>query len=369
MTKKKSLFIKSLLIFISFIFFIGCAFGGNKVLENQSLNESINTLADNYISIKGNVGLVIGIINGDNSEIYGFGKINNDSDEKPDGDTIFEIGSITKVFTTTILSDMVKDGLVKLDDPIQKYLGDLVHVPKSNKEITFKDLATHTSGLPANPDNLSQYTVDESNPFADYTEDNLYEFLNNYKIGSQIGVKYEYSNTAMGLLGHILSLKAGVPYEQLVVDRICSKLGMNDTVITLSPEQRKRLAQGYSENGEPVSNWDFKVLAGAGALRSSANDMVKFLSVNMGLNETDLVDVMKDCHQIYMSDGFSYIGLGWIKTPLDASKYVIWHNGGTGGYRSFIGFVEGTKTGIVALSNSTYQVDDMAIQILKKLNN
>src|SRR5262249_20556032 len=155
------------------------------------------------------------------------GRLAEDNDRHPDEDTIFEIGSITKVFTGLLLAEMVERGLVKLDDPIQKYLP--VPVPQ---EITLLHLATHTSGLPCDPPGWKPRN--NNNPFADYGTKELYAFLSSWRLEREIGTRYSYSNLGMGLLGHLLSLRVNMSFEDLVTRRICDPLGMDDTRIHLS---------------------------------------------------------------------------------------------------------------------------------------
>src|SRR5215510_6730008 len=224
---------------------------------------------------KKGVAIVVGLVDESGSKVISYGKMGVDDPRPVDGDTVFEIGSISKVFTAILLADMVERGEVGLNDPISKYLPKSVRTPTRNgKEITLFDLATQSSGLPRMPANFTP--KDMSNPFADYSVDQMYEFLSGYTLTRDISEKYEYSNFGMGLLGHILALKAGTDYETLVLTRICKPLKMESTTIKLSPELRSRLAAGHSAALKPVANWDIPSLAGAGALRSTTNDMLKF---------------------------------------------------------------------------------------------
>ena len=200
------------------------------------------------------------------------------------GDTIFEIGSATKVFTSLLLADMVQRGEVALNDPVAKFLPAGVSVPERNgRQITLVDLATHTSGLPRLPANLNP--KDPNNPYADYTPEQLYQFLSSYQLPRDIGAQYEYSNLGGGLLGFALARRAGMSYEALVKSRICDPLGMKDTGITLTPEMKARFAVGHDQGLARVENWDLPTLAGAGALRSTANDLLAFVSANIGLTK------------------------------------------------------------------------------------
>ncbi|MGO9536280.1 MAG: serine hydrolase domain-containing protein, partial [Limisphaerales bacterium] len=330
--------IRSSIIVILFL----CAARFLRAAEALPSDSEIEAILRERIDIgKQSVGIVIGIVDEKGPRIIRYGKVSRDNDRTVDGDTVFEIGSATKVFTGLLLADAVERGEMKLDDPISKYLPLSVKVPARNgRQITLLDLATHTSGLPRLPDNLAP--KDENNPYADYTIEQMFAFLSGYTLPRDIGVTYEYSNLGVGLLGHILVLKAGTNYETLVLQRICRPLGMTNTLITLTPELKARLATGYNAAGEPVPNWDMPTLAGAGALRSTANDMLKFVAANLGLAKSDLWPAMQlaqaprhEASSPAMPD--TQIGLCWHVSNQFGTE-VIWHNGGTGGYHSFIGF-------------------------------
>src|SRR5450755_4071616 len=220
----------------------------------------IRSILENRIDLgKKAAGMVAGTIDEKGRVVTGYGKVALDSDRKPDGDTVFEIGSITKVFTSLLLADMVERGEVKLDDPVSKFLPPTVTVPSRNgRQITLLDLSMQISGLPRLPDNMKP--ADAANPYADYDAAKLYEFLSRYKLTRDIGEKYEYSNLGVGLLGHALALKAGLSYEQLVRRRVLEPLGMTSTSVTLSDSQKKRLATGYDSALSPVKNWDLDAL-------------------------------------------------------------------------------------------------------------
>jgi serine-type D-Ala-D-Ala carboxypeptidase/endopeptidase len=308
--------------------------------------------------------IVVGIVDERGARIISQGTVSWTDARPVDGDTIFEIGSITKVFTTEVLADMVTKGEVKLDDPVAKYLPATVKVPERNgRQITLLDLATHSSGLPRLPDNLAP--ADASNPYADYTVKQLYEFLSGHTLARDIGAKYEYSNLGMGLLGHTLALKAGQSYEVMVKERLLKPLGMEHTAITLSADARQQLAPGHNKQGRAVSNWDFPTLAGAGALRSNGKDMLKFITANLKLDNADLKAAMELAQLPRPDTGAGpKIGLGWhISTSYGAE--ITWHNGGTGGYRSFTGFDKARQRAVVVLSNSENGIDDIGLHWLE----
>jgi len=310
------------------------------------------------------VGIAVGLIDEQGSTVVGYGKLSKTDARQPDGKTVFEIGSITKVFTSILLADMVRRGKLSLDDPVQKFLPDTVHVPeRDDTPITLYHLATHTSGLPRMPTNFAP--ADPTNPYADYTVEQMYEFLSGAELTGRPGDNAAYSNLGVGLLGHILAEQAGSDYETLMRKRIAKPLKMTDTVITLTPELEERLAQGHDASLEPTANWDIPTLAGAGALRSTIDDMLLFLAANMGLTKSRIFGAMEDSHQAREEFGGdeTQIGLGWIIAQ-EYGNTLHFHNGGTGGYHSFAGFDKQRKVGVVVLSNSINDIDDIGFHLL-----
>jgi CubicO group peptidase (beta-lactamase class C family) len=312
------------------------------------------------------VGIVVGVITPQERRIVAYGHLAQGDQRPLNGDTIFEIGSATKVFTALLLADMAQRGQVALEDPVAKYLPKTVKMPERNgHSITLVDLATHTSGLPRLPGNMTP--KDPGNPYADYTVDQLYQFLSSYQLTRDIGSQYEYSNLGGGLLGHALALRTGTDYESLVISRICDPLDMKSTSITLTPEKKARLAVGHDAGMRPVENWDIPTLAGAGALRSTANDLLNFLAANLGYRKSPLAPAMAAMLKTRRSTGRDglEIALGW-HIYTSNGKEIIWHNGGTGGYRSFMGYDPVARFGVVALSNAetTVGVDDIGRHLL-----
>ena len=311
------------------------------------------------------VGMVVGVIDSTGRRVVAYGKTAKDG--KPvDANTVFEIGSVTKVFTSLLLADMVQRGEVALTDPVSKYLPPNVKMPEhGGKKITLVDLATQTSGLPYMPSNMNP--KDPTNPFADYTVAQLYEFLATVQLTRNIGSTYEYSNLGVGLLGHVLARRAGADYETLVRTRILEPLEMKSTAITLSKAMKDRLAIGHDAALHPVANWDVATLSGAGALRSTANDLLTFVGTNIDLQKSPLRSSMAAMIVTRRPTGTPNleIALGWHIWTRDGHE-IIWHNGSTGGYRTWIGFELKSRTGVVVLSNTwtTAGVDDIGLHLL-----
>ena len=341
---------------------------GLSAITNAQTNladDQIRQLIKEQAEQKNIPSIVVGIIDENGKRVICYGKPNKDQDIQADGNTLYEIGSITKVFTSLVLEDMAEHDELDVNDPISKYLPPNVKTPaKDGKEITLLDLSSQISGLPRMPNNFAP--KDFSNPFADYTPEKLYAFLSSYKMTRVIGEKYEYSNVGVGLLGHILTLIENTDYETIVLKHICEPLNMKSTVVNITTELKTRLATGYNQAGSPVKNWDFSALAGAGALKSSVNDMLIFLEANMGLVKTKLLPAMKKIQQPRHDTGVPdlEIAMGW-HIWNKFNKQIIWHNGGTYGYRTFIGFDKENKKGVVVLSNSAAGVDDIGLHLLE----
>ncbi|UJP05623.1 MAG: beta-lactamase family protein [Nitrosomonas sp.] len=320
---------------------------------------------------KQSVGIVVGIIGQEGRRIIAHGHFGTNDPRLVDGNTLYEIGSITKIFTALVLADMVQHGELALTDPVAKYLPKGVNVPQCiGKEITLLDLATHMSGLPYMPDNFAPANPD--NPYVDYSVEYLYDFLSGYQLTRDVGSEREYSNLGYGLLGHVLARRAGTDYETLVRERILMLFGMKDTGITLSSEMNARLAVGHNSALDAHPNWDNPTLTGAGALRSTANDLLTFLEVALGIKKTPLAPAFAVMSVLRgpivqgpIEIGDYGMGLGW-GIMKSGDNELIWHSGTTGGYQSFIGFLPKMNVGIVALTNSRTDVgiDDIAQHLL-----
>ena len=316
------------------------------------------------------VGIVVGLTGPGGRRIIGYGRRDSGDDAPLAAHTMFEIGSISKVFTSLILADMVTRHEVALIDPIEKFLPAGVTAPTRNgKSITLEDLSTHMSGLPRLPTNMKP--TDPTNPYADYSVDQLYQFLSTYTLTREIGSQYEYSNLGGGLLGHLLARRAGQSYEALVRERITGPLGMPNTSIALTSDQRARLAVGHDTQLKPVPNWDVPTLAGAGALRSCADDMMTFLEAAMGAKPIPLASAFRTMLATRRPTGNPNmeVALAWHILSRNGRE-IVWHNGGTGGYRSFIGYDKAAGVGVVVLSNTSTAtgVDDIGLHLLDARN-
>lgn len=351
--------------------------------QNELSDSEIETILRSRVMDGKGVGMVAAIVDEKGSRIVAFGHPNKQSTQALDGNSVFEIGSVSKVFTTTLLADMVERGEIRLYDPASKFLPNTVFVPVRNgKEITLKDLATHSSGLPENPGNFLPKSViarklvtcwfcgfDEmvTSRFESYSVEEMYKALSGYRLTRDIGSEFEYSNFGLALLGHILELRGEADYETLVKTRIAQPLQMTSTAVKLTPEMTEHLANGHDENGKPTPSWEMPKFAGAGGLRSTANDLVKFMQANLGLVPSPLSAAMDRTQQTQFQCCGKHptleMGLGWFLYPEYNGK-VIGHGGSTGGYRTKMLLDRERRRGVVVLANSSILVNDIAFHLL-----
>jgi CubicO group peptidase (beta-lactamase class C family) len=397
-------------------------------MNELQLHDLMQRYVSKYLESARSVGLGMAVVAGESAHLSGGGRLSGNDSAPPADNTLFEIGSITKVFTAMLLAEMHLAGAVGLNDRVNQHLPPQGRLAcRGGDDVTLLHLATHSSGLPRLPANLSWSRLGSDNPYADYSADELYAALACCRLKYRPGTRTLYSNLGSGLLGHILSQVGGASYEQLVTERILQPLGMHDTVIRLSDEQRMRLAPGHAE-GEPVSNWDFQVLAGAGAFRSTTRDMVRFLRANIDPGATPLPEVFElvqrlqtrfqwkwyrdfgclgpvtflslaglmrwqtfglplwarvtipfavpasllTLWQFEIIGGLDDMALGWHFDRLghddaEPDEWALWHNGGTGGYASYLAFSRRHRIGVVLLANSDHEPDPVGRALLMEL--
>jgi len=314
------------------------------------------------------VGACVGIHIGGSDWIKGYGRVKLDSDVAPDAETVYELASISKVFTGVLLAQMAMSGDVSLEQPVRELLPDSLIVPTfEGNEIRLHHLSSQNSGLPRMPANF--HPADDKNPYADYTVEKLYEFLGQCKLKSRPGEKYAYSNLGVGLLGHSLALKAGKSYEELLVERILAPLEMNDTRVVFTERMLAHEAPPHDKDRAPTSHWDIPTFAGAGGLRSSVGDMMKFARANLGAPPSPLTTFMGESHKerIRVKENLG-VGLGWhLSTFKELDEPIIWHNGETGGFRTFFGLLKNRKIAVVVLCNTRFSMDEPGFNMLKQL--
>jgi CubicO group peptidase (beta-lactamase class C family) len=295
------------------------------------------------------VGAVVGVLEPAGTRIVTHGRSGAANGRPLDGDTVFQIGSVTKVFTGLLLADMVVRGQVELEDLVARYLPSGVRMPQRGRPITLLDLSKHWSGLPSMPTNFALDGQPE--PYAAYTDAQLYEFLSTYELPREPGTQ-SYSNLGVALLGRLLARHAGAEYEPFLKARVLEPLALRDTSVTLTADQRARLAPGHDRYREPVDTWELLAMPASGSLRSTVNDLLHFLAENVDGNSP-----FAEAMELMRTPGRS---LGWGRSTL-GGEGVYGHEGGKEGYRSAVVFNPRTRTGVVVLTNARSDDSPMAI--------
>lgn len=307
-----------------------------------------------------NTQLSIAVIQNGKTNYYGITKLNDTIKPIENQNKVFEIGSITKVFTSTVLASLVEDGKIKLTDKINSYYS----FPfKDNINLNFKELANHTSGLPRLPENLEP--TDENNPYKDYSKKEIDEYLKN--LMKLDGKTYDYSNLGAGLLGYTLGLSQKTSFQKLLQKKVFDKYKMKNS-FTSSQNLGNKLVKGLDENGKTVSNWDFDVLFGGGGILSTTEDLAKFANAQFNPKNKELALTRKSTFDI---DENMKIGLGWHLLKSNSGKDLVWHNGGTGGYSSSMTVNIQDKTAVIILSNVSdinENIDDLCFELINKMD-
>ncbi len=296
-------------------------------------------------------GVAIGVVQGGTRRVFAYGSAQPKS--------IFEIGSITKTFTGLVMAQLIVEGKIRPDEPVRELLPAGTVAKPPGTEITLLDLVTQHSGLPRMPDNFAP--TDPNNPYVDYHPANLYQFIAKHGVAKPVGAAFLYSNLGVGLLGQALADRAAMPYAGLVKEQVTAPLLLRDTVVSLSPEQQQRFIQGHTADHSPAHAWDLDALAGAGAIRSTAGDMLTYLEANLHPDKlppattasphgSTLPAAFAQSHQLRTEAGPGLqIAFAWL---YDTATGTYWHNGGTGGFSSFVFFNPASDCAGVVLVNT-----------------
>lgn len=388
--------------------------GSNFLFSQTTIGEYVDKYGERYVKKRKNYGLVIGIIKGEETLVKSYGQMSKKDKSKPDVNTVFEIGATTSVFTTTLMQLLADKNKFQQDDPVHSYLKKPINIPAfyplkcvdvnithevedlpiSGQRIyrcfedpmgrpeciSFCDLATHISGIRNSPKGWYKWKpVGKNrlgNQYKDGTIDEYYDRLGGIKLEYVPGTKYIYSDFGIALLGNIMSEIMQVSFEELLNEELLLPLGMLDTRFDFSKETNLRIAQGHSRKGKQVNHWNFEGMAPAAGLKSTMYDLLLFVKANLRMEKREFQNAFAEVQQNKVNVLFgkngrpTSMGYGWFTSTLntDTNLPVIWVNGGTGGFRSFIGFVKDTNTAIVILSNSANSVDEMGFEILEILN-
>lgn len=341
------------------------------VPSNNPLRNAIDSLVEKtvrpYVQQGPATGLAVGVLYMGKTYVYGYGTTGQ-GDRVPDGHTLFEIGSITKTFTATLIAACAARGICALEDPVSRYLPSARGLEKAGVPVTLLTLANHTSGLPRLPSDLftPAHAGRGDDPYARYDSLSLDVFLDTAILRSTPGEHMVYSNLGFGMLGRVLERLSGKPYNVVLQQELCGPLGLTETSQHLDSLQRRRLAVGHNAEGAVVRHWHFQSMAACGALRSSVTDLLRYLQAHIGEGHPDLDAAFRRCELISHRELGQAIGLGWFAVRGLPGAY--WHNGGTGGFRTYAAYNRAQKVAVVLLSSTSLPVDQQGDELLRTLS-
>lgn len=350
----------NLILFISF-FGIKDLWSQDKLYFDESISQSTaDTIRNFALTYPNETQLSIAIIKDDNVKFIGVKKSNGELISINNKDSVFEIGSITKVFTSTILVNLILNGKINPDEPISQALPfKLNQSKKDGKSITYKMLSNHTSGIPSAPDSIYEYIeINPENPWVDFNKEKFQQFLKtDMKLTSTPGTTWSYSNLGVALLGYLLEIKAGQPFDSLLQTLVFSKYGMKSST-TNREKIRNRLVNGHNEIGKPVLNWDCNAMSYAGACLSTTNDLSKYVLANFS---NDSILKLQQQRTFRVENNAIDLAYGW---HVFRNNGVIWyfHNGGTGGYHSNITMDLQKECAVIVLANCTFELEERYLE-------
>lgn len=369
------------------------------------LHQKVDSLAAYYIQ-NGYGALVIGVADNTDKKIFYYGETEKGNKQLPDSSSIFELGSISETFTSILFADMCMKGIVNSDDKLKMFLPinvpapvyqEIICRPAEEKtsgtlsqhdrgtvrftpyvcfpdpsakpqEIMLCDLATHTTGLPLYPYNYNPKIVT-----AGYSRESLYSFLKKFSFTQPIGYDYRYSYTGIILLGHALSQKMQTDFDSLLATRLLMPLALNNTCMQLSSEQQKKALTGYNINGNACTHRAYDITSPALGLKSSVSDMLKFLQLNISMQNDYYKNVFDYTHNARIllqgkKNKGKEIALGWKIDPIANNNKVVWQSSVQNGFSAYLGFIETKHCGVVVLSSCAKDVKPMAEEIINLMS-
>ena len=348
--------------------------GGDDALR-ASIEPDVKAVIDSLPA----AGLVVGVVQPSGNQVFGFGRRSLSQAGAPDGETVFEIGDMTQVFTGLLLARMVEQGVVQLDEPVLSLLPDTVSVPMyQGQAIELQHLATWSSGLPRLAEHPISPLLDLFPPFSRaapfHSRKWLYDLLSSLDISQAPGSHMDDSDLGMGLLGHALERAAKTDYETVLEREVCEPLGLRNTRVQLTPAMRSHLAEGMRMGwgayrgwrvASPVRRWPVRSIPGANGLCSTANDLLTLLRAHLAGFPMEGTLAASRTPRAHVSGGPN-VGLGWFIESTPGGN-LVWQHGTAGASRGYMAFLDGGGVGVVVLSNVPIDVDLLGKRILNRL--
>lgn len=317
-------------------------------------------------------GIVVGVYKDGRAYIKGYGTVDKEVSQSPDAETVFQIGSTSKLLTAMLLQRLCDEGIVSMDTTLGQLLAASMSLSSSVQGVTLRQLVTHTSGFPRIPqsllDKVTEMAGDDDlmlDPYSYLGPKDVFDYLASAEDKRKTG-QFEYSNYGMGLLAHILEVVMGEDYESMVREKVLLPLGMHHTAISLTPEMKAKLAQGYTAKGLPTRMWSFAALGGAGAYSSTAEDLTTFIQASVAESGLASQLLRKMSEPQFKGDA----GTGWMQPSfIDrfvGNRAVVWHNGMVGGYASYLAIDKEAGTGVVVLTNQASATEMLGMMLMRQ---
>lgn len=329
----------------------------NVIAQNINQDQLADNLGEDFIKDKQNAALSFGVYNNGKLSFYNYGTIHAGKNNKPDSNTLYEIGSITKTFVSLILANSVIEKKISLEDDIRKYLdGNYKNLEFDGKPITIAHLANTTSGLPnwlpETPNEIINSSADSTaflrnRIYGKYTRSDFFNALHKVTLDTVPGFKTRHSNAAAQLLSYILESVYNKPIEKLVSDYILIPNEMNSSSFLASKNKNDKLVVGYDGKGNEMPYFTTDILKGAGGLNSTTSNLVKFIKLQLDYKNK----------AVFLSQAESFnagqysIGLNWLKYKHYNRNHQIWTDGGTYGFSSYLVIYPEINSGVVVLTN------------------
>lgn len=346
-----------------------CLWSTTLFSQNKSLEKMLKRLIHTEVDMSKIPGMAVSIIDNDSTYFFSYGETKKGNDTPPALNDIWEIGSVSKVMTASLLSILVEEGVVSYDDPADKFLEELT-LERNGIKITLENLVSHTAGLPKLPLNFGRRESNFKDPYAAYSEEHLITFLKSFNF-DLVKEEYQYSHVGYALLSVILERVTQKPFEALVNEKLLEPLGMKDTRIVLPEEASDRFVQGYSLLGQPANLWNFQVFGGAIGYKSTIQDLLKLLNMCLKDDHLDMRKMIEGTFEEQATTKIQKVKMarGWhIFQPRKNFYNVYAHSGVTDGFRTYIGFVEETHTAVAIITNSEATTEGIGAIILQVIN-
>ena len=355
---------KLLLTILQFLFFSSLA------AQNGDLKVEIERiiLHDTDISLDDTPGFIIGIADQDSTYFVEFGAKTKGENDKLGVKDIFEVGSVTKVFTSSLVSVLVQNGIMNYEDKINDYLALPLQNPRMD-DVSILNLLQHTSGLPVRPYRFGTKEKDAQNPYAFYEKSDILDFYTTF-VPKNIG-EFNYSHTNYGLLEIILEKATGKAYDLLVEEYLINPMELDNSFVFFKERKEDVVTPGYDRAGRLVDPWSFASFGGSEGLRTSTEDLMKFMKINLGLIDHPYTSLFEQNHSKEVDTNFNEsikCGRGWQIIDQRKRYDIITHTGKTNGHSAFMAFVKETGTGVVILSNSNIGTRDLGFLVLRMIN-